>query len=321
MIFYIWTQDNPYGGYEALRHLSEGMGEEQVRINLYGDVRKGWHGAFPNFDTKKHVISLEQVPRELTVFRYVDAGESKPMFVLWIGVARDNRHYILNEWPREGDYIPAWGDPGAWAVPSVSHPPKMDGDFGPAQRPLGFGFPEYIAEWRRVALQLGAWKNMGTMSPFTLDADALKDHKPVEIYQSQMDPRLGGSTRPTKDGGTRSMMDDFAELDEWFDPGAGERLAEGDNKIRNALADRSDTPARGPGLFVVRHCLATRFMLENYTGKDGSKGACKDPRDALVFHLTNEDARYVDPEGLKVIPGMNAKSGGMNQGKRKVCNS
>lgn len=294
MIFYIWTQDNPFGGYEALRRLSEGMGEEQVRINLYGDVRKGWHGAFPNFDTVRHVVSLEQIPRELTVRRYVDAGQSKPMFVLWIGTARDGRDYVLNEWPREGDYIPGIGDPGAWAVPSVSHPPRMDGDPGPAQKPLGFGYPQYIEDWKRVELQLGAWYHAGVMAPFALDGEALKGHKPIEVYESEMDSRLGGAERPTTRGGTATMLDDFAELGEEFSPAAGDRLHEGDHKIRNALAERSDTPARGPGLFVARHCLALRFALENYTGRDGSKGACKDPRDALVFHLTNDDRGFVD---------------------------
>ncbi len=301
MIFYIWTQHNPWSGYAALLHLSQGMGEEQIRINLYGDVRKGWHGAYPNWDTARHVISLEQVPRDLTIRRYVDAGQSKPMFVIWVGTARDGRDYILNEWPREGDYIPGIGDPGAWAVPSISHPPKMDGDPGPAQKPLGYGYPQYIEDWRRVELQLGAWYHGGIMNPFVLDAEALKQHKPVKLYASEMDSRLGGAERPTVGGGTRTMMDDFEELGERFDPASGDRLKEGDHKMRNALAEKQDTPARGPGLYVVRHCLAVRYTCENYTGQDGSKGACKDPRDAVVFHLTNDDRGYVEekPRGFR----------------------
>jgi hypothetical protein len=65
--------------------------------------------------------------------------------------------------------------------------------------------------------------------------------------------------------------------------------------INNALADVPGLLPRGPGLFVLEHCLGTRFMFENYTGQDGTKGACKDWRDALVFDLTDEAACYVDP--------------------------
>ncbi len=305
MIFYLWTKDNKWSGYEALLELSKGQGGDAIKINLYGWVQKSWKGAYPMYSNERHVIKWSQAPRDLTIYHRVDLGKSKPWCMQWIGHAPNGRRYILNEWPREGDYIPGQGDPEEWAKMSESD--KQDGDPGPAQRPCPFGYLDYINEIIRVEKQLAAWK-AGNNEPFKLSPAELEKITPIYVEGRSMDSRLGHSPNP-REGGTTTLIDEVNELlrelkmDWFFEPAPGEQLTQGDNMINNALADAVGTLPVGPGLFVLEHCLGTRFMLENYTGNDGTKGACKDWRDALVFDLTDESAMYVDPDRELVSDG------------------
>jgi hypothetical protein len=319
MIFYIWTQDNPFGGYEALLGTYKNKTEQERRVALYGDVQKDWKTAYPKYETAKHAaLTLAQAPRDVTIRRYVDAAEARPLFTVWMGTDRVGRDYVLNEWPREGDYIPGVGDPGAWAEPSAGE--KKDGDAGPAQKLIWFGYRDYIQEWERVERQLAAWKS-GVDDPFSLSLEELKKWEPVKVYEEQMDSRLGNA--PTmNEGGKSTMMDDFNDLGCDFVPAAGDRLKEGDKKINDALRDMSEEDGErggrghglfsGPRLLVCEHCLAIRFMLENYTGLDGAKGACKDARDALVFHLTNDDRGF--KEGVEWTSSVRGKGRDMRNG-------
>jgi len=298
MIFYLWTKDNKWGGYEALLDLSKGQGGDAIKINLYGWVQKSWKGAYPSYSNERHVVKFSQTPRDVTVYLRIDLGKSKPWCMQWIGHAPDGRRYILNEWPREGDYIPGSGDPGEWALPSESD--KQDGDCGPAQRPCPFGYNDYLKEIDRVERQLAAWQ-AGNNEPFKLSPKELEAIAPIQVEGCSMDSRLGHSPNP-REGGTTTLIDEVNELlaeqgsSRFFEPAPGEQLSQGDIMINNALADVPGMLPHAPGLFVLEHCLGTRFMFENYTGNDGTKGACKDWRDALVFDLCDESARYVDPK-------------------------
>jgi len=262
MIFYLWTSDNKFGGYEALLELSKGQGGDALKINLYGWVTKSWRGAYPGFSTARHVVDWNQIPRDVTVFLRIDLSRSKPWVMLWVGHARNGRRYVLNEWPREGDYIPGWGDPGAWALPSETT--KQDGDQGPAQRPLGFGYAAYLAEMERIERQLAAWK-AGNDDPFALAMQELEKLAPIHVEANAMDSRLGHDPTP-KEGGTSTIIDDMNDLCEsrgskrFFEPASGEHLSQGDIMINNALSDVPDALPMAPGLFVARHCFATRFL-------------------------------------------------------------
>lgn len=314
MIFYIWSQDNAWGGYESVLGTCAGSDEGQKRIILYGDVEKDWRTAYPGYQDKHfseggHLINLNEIPRDVTIRRYVDAAESRPMFTVWIGVDRAGRKYVLNEWPREGDYIPGWGDPGPWAEPGDGQ--RKDGVPGLVQQKLlAFGFDAYMEEWERVERQLAAWKSGapggGQMSEgtdvFKLSPGELEKFEPVKLQEQLMDSRLGNA--PTmREGGKSTLMDDFNELGCDFTPASGDRLREGDKKINDALAPRKEGLFTGPRLLVGTHCLGVRFTLGNYTGDDGAKGACKDPRDAVVFDLTNDDGGYVDRGAARVRGG------------------
>lgn len=305
MIFYLWTKDNKWGGYEALLDLSKGQGGDAIKINLYGWVQKSWQGAYPRYSSNRHVVKWSQVPRNLTVYLRVDLGKAKPWCMLWIGHAPDGRRYILNEWPREGDYIPSIGDPGPWATVSVTD--KQDGDAGPAQRPCPFGYNDYLKEIERVERQLGAWAQ-GHDNPFILSARELENYEPIHVEANSMDSRLGHSPN-AREGGTTTLIEEINELlhkqgsYRYFEPAPGEQLSQGDIMINNVLADVEGMLPHAPGLFVLEHCYGTRFMLENYTGNDGNKGACKDWRDALVFDLCDDGACWVDPRRDRVSFG------------------
>lgn len=112
-----------------------------------------------------------------------------------------------------------------------------------------------------------------------------------------MDSRTGHNPTPTTDAST-TIIDEMTKKENGgleFMPAPGEHLEQGDDAINNALAPMDDVN-RAPRLFIAEHCHAIRFMLENYTGQDGRKGACKDPRDCLVFDLTAEENGFVEEE-------------------------
>ena len=85
--------------------------------------------------------------------------------------------------------------------------------------------------------------------------------------------------------------------------GVGRRAGSDENEgltLVNELLDwDQDQPlmpvVNQPHLFVCEDCQQVRWMFENFTGRGGEKGACKDPAD-LVRYMALAKLEYV-PEG------------------------
>jgi len=293
LVAYLPTPCNPWTNVDGKLADLEGSPEDYIRMTFFGDVTKNWQTAHPKFKPAKaplgHVVDWSMVPKEGTWYRCADFAEGRTHFVIWALVDPADRVWVCHEFPQEGDYITTddVGDPGAWAITSKSG--KMDGDKGPAQAKRGFGFMSYKLEWERIENKLHRqWKPEES------------DDKGVKIFGSWGDSRLGNAPTPTLSGNT-SILDEFAKIDMPFDPADGARLANGDAQIDEYLnwdTHRPMGPDNTPRLFIHEQCKAIIFALCNYTGKDGAKGACKDPRDALAMLLLKEPS-YFNPERFK----------------------
>ena len=135
------------------------------------------------------------------------------------------------------------------------------------------------------------------------------------IEERFVDPRAGASEHLAEEGGT-CIMDEFAEEQRDKDgrvvgaameltpaSGVGRRAGSDENEgltLVNELLDwDQDQPlmpvVNQPHLFVCEDCQQVRWMFENFTGRGGEKGACKDPAD-LVRYMALAKLEYV-PEG------------------------
>ena len=96
----------------------------------------------------------------------------------------------------------------------------------------------------------------------------------------------------------RTLFDEVAKLAEGFLPASGQQIAVGLAVLRDRIED---------GRYkVTANCTNTIFAYENYTGKDGQKGAVKDWIDcdryaALsgIFEYGEEDATECGPGAAK----------------------
>lgn len=272
VIVYFSNESNPYGNHEGLKEELAGASEDKIRIDAYGNVTKAWSSALKKFKTSKpHVIPLSEVPRTGTFYMRLDPCDTRNFFFTYWLVS-GKRHFCVREWPQEGDYIPGVGDPGAWAISSMSK--KYDGDMGPAQESFGFGYKDYIEEWERIERELGEWFYG-------------EKGRSIEVFERNMDSRFGAAATPGKDEAT-TLIEDFADLGYDFEPAPGEHLKEGIKKLDDLLGYKEDQPINAlncPKLYVVDTCSAMIFSMANWTGKDGQKGACKDPLDTARYHV------------------------------------
>lgn len=285
LIVFFPTEGNAYGNYEGLCEELIGASEDKIRISAYGDVRKAWSSAFPKFRDIIHVIPLSAVPRKGTFYHRVDPCDTRNFFMSW-WLLSGNKHYCVREWPQLGDYIEGVGDPGEWAVSSRSK--KYDGDPGSAQEGFGFGLTDYVREIERVELELGMWYHGDEKS------------KPIPIFERHMDSRFGNAPTPSRDEAT-TLIEEFEDLGLTFEPAPGEHLKEGVNLINDALTYDEAKPVsslNAPKFFVVDSCAAMIYSLQNWTGKDGQKGACKDPVDTARYHF------LADPQDMSNEPLM-----------------
>jgi hypothetical protein len=190
------------------------------------------------------------------------------MFQLWLAVDGQGRHYIYREWPDMERF-------GEWATIDEAGK-KWDGAPGPAQPTLGYG----VADYKRIIAEE-------------------EDGEPIWIRY--IDPRSGAAVSVAENTGGISMIDRFLEdqCDSTgkitgpgmeFVPAPGLRESEGESAINDLLAYDKTQPItplfNEPHLFVSARCRNLIWALQNYTGNDGEKAACKDPIDCLRYLAT-----------------------------------
>lgn len=296
-VVYFHTEENPFGNPSEVIAAVDPDNRNEIKVRLYGVTDKPIGNLFPRFKPEIHVVKFDQVAKggDGTWYHIVDPCNGRNFFMLWAWVNANDQAVIAREWPQEGDYIEGVGYPGPWCE---IDPVKLDGAPGEAQKPWGLTLEEYQREIERVEKELGIACNPDG------GGDGDVDDAPIEIGERIMDSRFGNTPTLSKSENT-TLIEDFDELGLHFEPAPAEHQNEGVTEINDRLgwdARRERGAGNEPSLYVTAGCTNTIWMFENYTGKDGPKGAAKDPYDC-VRYLVKSDPEHQAGDGYEIKPG------------------
>lgn len=303
-ILYAFTEDNPFAGYAQAVQQAKDQRPEVIERRFYGWARNTRGRMFSTFGAW-NIIKPERIPEEGTNYMVADPASHRPWFLLWLRAVPGPRPtwYVYREWPDLATY-------GEWAIPTSRSPEEggkgWDGDPGPAQgMSLGFGTAQYKALIMRLE---------GT--PLVNDPKApVKMRTGEVIFDRLLDPRAARTEHITEQGGT--CIQDQLAVDHtgengtrlpgmYFRQAPGLKELEGEESIKDALWFNMDAPMdavmNAPQLYVSENCANLIWALSNYTGRDGAKGACKDPIDCLRYLLT-AGPMYVGAQVLRSFGG------------------
>jgi hypothetical protein len=190
---------------------------------------------------------------------------------------------IYREFPSYGHpdaYIPGVGDLGPWAELGEPH----DGKQGPAQKNRGFSLERYKKEIGRLEgaeVIMERWMD----ARYANSPVAQREGTTTLIEQMQ---ELGMDYRAmVSEGRILNVQDgsiDMINSALYYDVGVGV------GKWSEELGRVNE-----PQLIVLDRCPNTIFALKNWTGLDGTSGACKDPIDCLRgMFLSSVEKRGVE---------------------------
>jgi hypothetical protein len=294
IIVYFHTKDNPFGGYESMKATLEGANRDKILTRAYGVPTKAMMSVFPMFADLVHVKSLNYF-REIqrnggTWVHLLDPCSGRNWFQQWIFIDVMNRAFVAGESPSYGHewaYIPGVGDPGPWAVAGN----KADGEAGDGQKEWGWGYSRYIEEIERMETLL-----------------ALPGEGRIKISVRWIDARYANARRQNEERST-TLIEDLSGLGIEFLAAPSEAmidLSASKGSLR-MINDKLFYDNRRPidhtnqsHLYVVETCPNTNNALKEWTGKDGQKGATKDPIDCLrMFVLSGSE--YVDESLMQPV--------------------
>lgn len=290
-IVWFHSSDNPYGNPKNVVAKTMGKSRAYLLERFYGKADKLVATRFPKFGDA-HLIDPKDIPPGGTRVHMVDPSTGRNFFMLW-AVFFEEEMIVYREWP--GDYeIPGHGIPGPWALPDGK---KDDGKPGPAQESFGFGFRQYKEELAR----LEGWKDYERVRSdeeraAMTEEEWVKSWSPEggareKIHERCMDSRF--ASQPKLEGDRPvTLLTDFEKWGLIFHPVTGH--GEGDNsairegviQINALLQYDSEKPVdyfNRPKLRISKRCKNLIYAMQNWTGNDGTKGACKDPIDCLRY--------------------------------------
>jgi hypothetical protein len=285
-VLYFHSSDNPFGNPKGVLDVIRRKPVWFKRERFYGIAYKSTASRFPRF-CDKHIIKADQIPKEGTNYLIVDPCGGRNFFMTWVRKTPTNV-YFYRQWP--GPYeIPGRGVLGPWAIPDGR---KHDGRPGEGQKTIGFGLRDY----RNEIARLEWWKNeKGVWSP-----EPCKE----KVFRRYMDSRFASVPKLENDRPV-TLIDQFEQLDLFFEPTPGDDISEGVEMINEWLSFDSEKPIdffNQPTMYVSEECPDIIYALQNWTGLDGQKGACKDPVD-VVRYAALSDLEYVTDESWKTKGG------------------
>jgi len=267
--------------------------------------------------TDAHIAPAENLPplSELTIYQLVDpCPPPRNWFMLWVGVDRDDRVWVLAEWPDR--------NVGEWAVPGTE-PDGKPGEGAFAESPPGFG------GYKLLILEREGWVPGpdGVLKP---GPDA------VTVFQRLFDPRAAAWKVPSINTELPvTYLDTMAEAVKRgereiapgliFDPAPAEDIEKGNELINGWLTDGWNpkeplTPMNCPKFYInagasegadvhpllKAGCHNTIWALRTFTGRKRSgaadeKSACKDPIDCLKAGV-KAGIQHMAPGALGTYP-------------------
>jgi len=286
-IRYVWTRENPFENQAQFESLVAKETLEGKERRAYGYARPGRGNLWPLFGAL-NLVDPDQVPKQVTRYHVSDPHGMRPVFMLWVAVDARGRHFIYREWPDMDQH-------GEWAIAS-QNPRKFDGDPGPAQTPNGWGVERYKTEILQMEghrFREGKWDGTSAEGVFRRlgDPRAVKDQSIAEEGAGTSFGEKMIEVQKDKDGHVVGPAMDIQGA-------PGLRIEVGIQAITDLLAYDPEQPivahVNEPHLYIVRSCRNLIWALNNYTGRDGEKAACKDPIDVLRYIATAKLC-HVDP--------------------------
>ncbi len=260
---FFFTEFNPYNPYDQMERTLSGETSTQIKIRAYGYTDKSAGNFFPKFG-KTHIIKPDRIPEDGTNYMCVDPAGSRNWSMLWLRVDCDGNMYVYREWPDLETY-------GEWAIPAQ----KPEGAIGQAAKPEGRGLMEY--------------------------KEIIEELEGAETIEVRLiDPRAGGSTAATAEGG-ETLIDLLEEIGLDFYKAAGLPVEQGLSLINEKLNYNIDEPlsvCNQPSLFISEKCGNLIDCMKEVTAAGGDKNKWKDFVDCLRYLLTY-DPIYVDGQTWK----------------------
>lgn len=293
--------DNPFGNPLSLALLNSTVSEERRNQIFYGVASDLVGRKFPKFSKRVHVMPAKAIPAGGTNYLWVDPADGRNFFMTWIRVT-PKANYVYREWP--GNYeIPEQGVPGPWALPSGK---LGDGAPGPGQNGFGYG----LADYKREIARLEGWKDATKPQPHAMsDVEWIKtwfaEHGAAEVVAGRfIDSRFASSPHMQNDRPV-TLLEDLADLGLFFGTTPGDDISEGVTMLNSLFRYDTTKPINSlncPHLFISEDCQNTIFALETWRGKEGRKGATKDPIDNLRY-FTLQGVMHLDPKAFETEGG------------------
>lgn len=295
-VVFFYSSDNPYGNPKEIWTFLNGKPAEFVKERFYGWATKQQAGRFPKFKVDVHTCAEADVPKDGTNYQFIDPCGARNFYMLWIRVTPEQA-FVYREWPGSY-YIDGIGVPGPWALPD---PKKPDGKMGPAQNTFGWGYRGYklqIAElekWKdwEAKFQNPSSKIQEGGQEWIDDLDESKGSA-ENVHERKIDARFASDPKMEKDR-PKTMLTDFEDIGLFMMPARGDDIAHGIQCINDLLNYDDLRPVdffNKPKLIISRACKNLIFALQTWTGKDGQKGATKDPIETL-YRFATDDCPYL----------------------------
>jgi len=322
-IVFFHSSDNPYANarniYEQMKHQPPWF----ILERFYGLAHKEITPKFPKFGRAHIVKPEQVPALGTNYMICDPCGAGRNFCFAWVRYTDDGICYFYREWPSQVAEIPGYGFVGPWAEPGSGRAGERDGKMASGQRGLGFTLVDYKKEIARLENwpEWHAWMNGEYAGDKRSERDIVASwnergrggeggggkeagfrvqgsgggaqgsgfrEKREEIFERYMDSRFGNSERVGEEGNT-TLIEDFAELGMTFLPtGASERrsIDEGITLINSALGYDVEKPVdwtNRPRMYFSSDCKNLIWAMQNWTGADGQKGACKDMIDLVRY--------------------------------------
>lgn len=279
------SQYNPYSDWREVYERAKRGGDDVILERVFGVATRRVARRFARFNRTVHVVADELVPEEGTCYQIIDpaGARARNWSVIWVKLDAFGRMWVYREFPSQVEPVPGIGILGEWALPGGEKPGLFDGRRGPAQTPVGLTLEDY----KEIFATAEKWEDRKTDKP----PREWRETNGTEerVYCRFMDSRFANTANFTG-GGNTTLLEECATIHLYCELTSTEgtpQVHEGEELIVDALGYTPNwkSPDDGPQLFIAESCKNTIFCLENYTGKDGQKGATKDFIDLLRYAL------------------------------------
>ena len=302
---WFYGSDNPYGSPASVIESAakNRRATEEIKARVYGIAEKLTGRLFPKFSRERNVIAPDDLPKRLARILVVDPAPERNWCCGWYGYEKaTDTLYKYREWP--GSYeIPGVGMPPPWAQLSDRNRGVNDGAYAGGQEDFGMSFLKYKFEWARLEgwADFTAWAETHDPLEWPEEIGIVEEWSELQgtrepILERVIDARAAAQSKMSQKENL-TLFDEVAKLAEGFVPASGQQIAVG----LAVLRDRIET-----GRYkVTADCTNTIFAYEQYTGRDGQKGAVKDWIDGDRYAALSgifeygEDAATECGEGLK----------------------